>query len=322
MNSARHIKRPTVAGVEGVSCEDAEHIKSALSSKGNESTVINILTKRNWPQRHAIATTYKERFQRDLCGDISSVFSGKALKVLLALMEPPNEFLAKEIDKALSGLRTDDEDISEILCTRSNEKIAGIQLAFQHLYGKTILSAINNDHNLSFNYKELLESVLCGSRDQMREPSTEKATKRAASIHPAVEEGWSTATKIFTRLLTHESFDQLCLIFDEYRLISGISMQEAIKSTFSGDLQYAYLAIVRSAIDKSQYYAETIEAALRKMRRDDGLLIRVFVSRAEIDLESIKDQYLKIYHKTLYNAIRTETKGLYQEILLALLASP
>ena len=58
-----------------------------------------------------------------------------------------------------------------------------------------------------------------------------------------MQEGWSTATKIFIRLLTHESFEQLCLVFDEYRLISGISMQEAIKSTFSGDMCCAALAI-------------------------------------------------------------------------------
>jgi hypothetical protein len=58
-----------------------------------------------------------------------------------------------------------------------------------------------------------------------------------------VQEGWSTAAKIFIRLLTHESFDQLCFVFDEYRLISGLSIEEAIKSTFSGDLETAALCI-------------------------------------------------------------------------------
>ncbi len=79
---------------------------------------------------------------------------------------------------------------------------------------------------------------------------------------------------------------------------------------------------MRAAINKSQFYAETLEAALKKFRRDDTTLIRVIVSRSEIDLESIKEEYLKLYHKTLYNALRTELSGTYREIMLSLLGTP
>lgn len=37
---------------------------------------------------------------------------------------------------------------------------------------------------------------------------------------------WSTERKIFMRLLTHEPVEQLRVIFDEYRRMSGQSMQE------------------------------------------------------------------------------------------------
>ena len=79
---------------------------------------------------------------------------------------------------------------------------------------------------------------------------------------------------------------------------------------------------MRAAIDKSQFYAETLEVALKKFRRDDATLIRVIVSRSEIDLESIKAEYLKLHHKTLYNAIRTEISGTYREAMLSLLGTP
>lgn len=45
------------------------------------------------------------------------------------------------------------------------------------------------------------------------------------------------------RLLTHEPVEQLRLIFDEYRRMSGQSMQEAIQTEFSGDLRNAMLTI-------------------------------------------------------------------------------
>lgn len=79
---------------------------------------------------------------------------------------------------------------------------------------------------------------------------------------------------------------------------------------------------MKAALNKSQFYAETIEAALRKFRRDDLTLIRIFVSRCEVDMESIKSEYLKIYHKTLYHSIQTETSGSYKDIMLVLLNTP
>jgi hypothetical protein len=54
---------------------------------------------------------------QELVDDVKASFSSKTLKVLLALLEPPNEFLAREVEKAMShsSLRTDDEVISEVL---------------------------------------------------------------------------------------------------------------------------------------------------------------------------------------------------------------
>ena len=47
--------------------------------------------------------------------DVSGAFSSKTLKVLLALLDPPNDFLARELEKALSNLVTDDEVVSEVI---------------------------------------------------------------------------------------------------------------------------------------------------------------------------------------------------------------
>ena len=51
---------------------------------------------------------------QELSSDLSSVFSSKCLKVLLALLEPPDEFLAKELDRALNRLGSDSEVVSEV----------------------------------------------------------------------------------------------------------------------------------------------------------------------------------------------------------------
>jgi len=52
-----------------------------------------------------------------------------------------------------------------------------------------------------------------------------------------------TDEETFTVLLAHESFHQLRIVFDEYRKLSGKTIEQAIKSEFSGDIGEAVMAI-------------------------------------------------------------------------------
>lgn len=45
-------------------------------------------------------------------------------------MTPTNDFLAKEIHNAVSGIGTDEETIIEIICTASNTEINNIKMAY------------------------------------------------------------------------------------------------------------------------------------------------------------------------------------------------
>jgi len=58
---------------------------------------------------------------------------------------------------------------------------------------------------------------------------------------------------------------------------------------------------------------------MKGLGTDDTKLIRVIVTRAEIDLQYIKAEYLKKYKKTLNDAVHSETSGHYRAFLLSLL---
>jgi len=51
----------------------------------------------------------------------------------------------------------------------------------------------------------------------------------------------------------------------------------------------------------------------------DKTLIRIIVSRSEIDLEAIKREYAALYHKTLESDVKGETGGDYEKALLSIL---
>jgi annexin A7/11 len=51
----------------------------------------------------------------------------------------------------------------------------------------------------------------------------------------------------------------------------------------------------------------------------DKTLIRIIVSRSEIDLGAIKREFQAIYHKTLESAVKSETGGDYEKALVSIL---
>lgn len=60
---------------------------------------------------------------------------------------------------------------------------------------------------------------------------------------------------------------------------------------------------------------------MKGMGTDDSTLIRVIVTRAEIDMLYIKAEYEKKYGKSLNDAVHSETSGHYRTFLLLLLGA-
>lgn len=57
-------------------------------------------------------------------------------------------------------------------------------------------------------------------------------------------EGMSgTKEEVFNKILAHESYDQLKLVFEKYKAVSGHTIEQALRSELSGDLKNAMLAI-------------------------------------------------------------------------------
>merc|ERR1712137_1068697 len=123
----------------------------------------------------------------------------------------------------------------------------------------------------------------------------------------------------FVNIIGQVGPNQAHLIFEEYKKISGRTMEQAIRDEFSGELLTGLLAFVKTLNNRPQYFAERLEAAMKGWGTDDTALIRIIVSRCEIDLGNIKQEYEILYGKTLLSAVQSECGGDYLRALLTLI---
>jgi hypothetical protein len=70
-----------------------------------------------------------------------------------------------------------------------------------------------------------------------------KATQDAKALYEAGEARWGTDESKFNAVLASQSFEQLRAVFDEYEKVSRKTIEQAIKSEMSSDLERGMLTI-------------------------------------------------------------------------------
>ena len=72
------------------------------------------------------------------------------------------------------------------------------------------------------------------------------------------------------------------------------------------------------SLDPSEYFATRVNYALKGVGTKDTLLIRILVTRDEMDLPQIRDAYRRLYNKDMVKDIEKDTSGDYKKLLVKL----
>lgn len=299
--------------------EDAALLRQAMKGFGtDEQAIIDILTTRSNDQRQNIKTTFNKEYERDIIEDLKSELGGNFENVIIALMTPTSEYLCKELHKAMDGMGTDESTLVEIICTKSNEDIKMLVSDYEKLYDRPLAEHLCSE--TSGHFRRLLTLIITGARDPIGAVNPEKAKEDADLLYAAGEAKLGTDEEVFNRIFAHSSFAQLKLIFSEYKSISGMTIEQAIKHEMDGTLHDAMIAIVECVQSPAAFFAKELYKAMDGLGTDDDALIRIIVSRSEIDLSNIIEEFERIYDKTLFSAIsQNETSGDYKRALIALI---
>ncbi|XP_029916808.1 annexin A1a isoform X3 [Myripristis murdjan] len=294
---------------------DAGVLDKAIKVKGvDENTIIDILVKRSNEQRQQIKEAYQQASGKPLESALKAALKGELEDVVLALLKTPAQYDAQQLKLAMKGLGTDEDTLIEILASRTNREIEAIKKAYKDEYKKDLEDDIRSD--TSGDFKNALLALCKASRTEG--VSEELVDSDARALYEAGERRKGTDCSVFIDILTTRSAPHLRKVFDRYSKYSKVDVAKAIDMELKGDIESCLTAVVKCAGNRPAFFAEKLYLAMKGKGTRTKILTRVMVSRSELDMKRIKEEYKKKYGKTLHQEILDDTKGDYERILLAL----
>jgi len=312
---------PTVVPIKDFDPEtDAKVLMSAMDGIGtDEKKIIGIVANRSSDQLIAIDAKYRSLYGAELKDRLEKELKGNLEKAVIGRFYSRYGYQAYICRKAMKGAGTDELALIDVLCTKSNDDMKRVKVAYEELFKRDLLKDVKDE--VGGDLGKLFFSLLsAGREDEDKDPDIVVARADAAALYEAGEGKWGTDEKIFNNIFGVRSFAQLRLTFLCYRQKANKLIFEAIEKELSGNLQTAFLTLAQYIMDPITTFSEILFKSMKGLGTDDERLIRAVLSRCEIDLCTVKKRFEKLHQKTLDKAIKKETSGDYEKMLLALVA--
>jgi len=217
---------------------------------------------------------------------------------------------AEVIHKAIEGLGTDEKAINEVLGHRSKHEIQEIAKAYEHAYKKTLLHDIKGD--TGGNYKKLLVSLI-NTPVQNKVELIEKATK-----------GLGTTEKYLIDVLAPNNNEETLELYQhDPKCIHAI-----IDDVSSGNFAKVVNIILKGKRDtrdnipdeEAKTQAERLfKAGEGKLGTDEKVFNEIITTYSPHALKQISKHYEQKHKHGIEKAIKSETSGTYEDLLVGLL---
>lgn len=174
------------------------------------------------------------------------------------------------------------------------------------------------------NFQSLVMEILKAKRPANSKVDDKAVEKDAEELNRYITQDKAKNAKAkFVDVYTNRSWSHIGGIADKFQSISKkYTLPAAIKKTFgdNSDTSKALRAMTHFCSEPYDYWAQKLRHSMKGLGTDDHELIRVVVSRCEIDMDNIRNTFAKRYGdgQTLKKWIESDCSGQYRDLLNAL----
>uniref|UniRef100_A0A5K3F056 Annexin n=1 Tax=Mesocestoides corti TaxID=53468 RepID=A0A5K3F056_MESCO len=226
---------------------------------------------------------------------------------------------AKELEKAMKGLGTNEQKIIDILANRSVRQRNEIAKAYKAAYGKDLKERLHSE--LSGNFRR---AVLYSFYD--------KAHVNAKACYKAMKGAGTDEQILIDTICTSDNAEIDCLkkaytdiLSEEKQNTVRRNLETDVKGDVSGDLERVLVALLQgkreTECDPTQVTKdaeELYQGGEKKLGTDESLFTRILVTRSYKAIRSINEAYAKAVGHDLIRAIEKETSGDYKRALITI----
>lgn len=289
--------------------KDVEDLKQLIEN-ADYSSMTDFITRKTHKERMRLRQIYKQKFDKDLMSDLKSSFAGIYLKIILGLFTDPVEFDIDYIYKCLK------EDASyniliEIFASRPDWYLNKIKNLYQRKYNIELEEHIKE--GTLDDFKKLLLQILQSERSTNQSPDVDQCKKLAEDLEQEESENLTVDSPIINSIFIKSSPQELVSISQEYNKSTQKLITQTIDEHFKGNVKNLLNAILMAKISPSEYYANVMHESID----DEDIILKVIISRAEIDFTQIKKYYLKLYENNVVNDIKKDSHE-YTNLLVAI----
>ncbi|XP_065339086.1 annexin B9-like [Cloeon dipterum] len=296
---------------------DADLLHEAFKGPlANESVIVSILPHRSLAQRLVIADKYKKYHGKDLREELKEELSGHMEDISKGMVTPLPIQYSKFLKDAMEGPGTTEAELTEILCGNDNAMIRDIVQSYTERYGKRLQADLESETSGAL--ERLLVLLVQANRDESYLVNNQKVSDDVVALYNGGKVNWHDDPARLNQVLALRSFPHIRRVFLELSRKTGKDIKDLVEEQFSSGTEDGYVACVRVIQDPQKYFAKVLNKAMEGLGTNDKTLIRVALTRSEIDLGNIKEAYQQKYQRSVIKDIQEETSGSYRNMLTAI----
>ena len=306
----------TQEDLEDLKLKSSQFHDALFENPIDENTLIDILTSTTNEERQLIRGFYKKSYNAPIQDAINSQLKDKLRQMSIDLFDTPYEYDARELHTALNSLTNDDSVIIEIFASRPSAYLDVVDVAYKSFFQISLKDEIRK--HTSEEYAEYLIALMEVERPMEQTISGSDAYEFAEELKNEGLASVGADLEKFKTIFVDKSREDLILISRAYYEKTQKNLYDAIESEVPGKNRRLMKGILFAVITPAQWFAKKAYKAMKGPGTDTKTLFRVLISRAEIDMDDIRDYYFRDRNTDLRNDIDGDCSGAYGQLLMNL----